>query len=145
MVRRIFALGEVILAGSSGSVEYLKSLGISSDRILLGRNVVDNAWWTQRAAETDRDAARASWQIPARASIVLFCAKLQPWKGPSDLLEAFVRANVPESYLVFAGDGPLRSRIEQRMKQLIELGGRHAENRLAFLDQTFLHHLQRDP
>jgi glycosyltransferase involved in cell wall biosynthesis len=118
LVRRIFALGEVILAGSSGSVEYLKSLGISSDRILLGRNVVDNNWWLKRAAEVEPGPARENWRIPASAPVVLFCAKLQPWKAPQDVLEAFARAHVPGSYLLFAGDGPLRKQLEERAHSL---------------------------
>jgi hypothetical protein len=67
------------MAGSSGTIEYLKALGVPPDRILLGRNVVDHDWWTKRAAKVDRDAVRASWRIPAAASVALFCAKLQPW------------------------------------------------------------------
>src|SRR5712692_5392354 len=118
LVRRILALGEIILAGSSGTVEYVQSLGLARERIVLVRNVVDNAWWTERAAEVDRDAVRESWWIPASATVVLFCAKLQPWKGPQDLLEAFARARVENSYLVFAGDGPLRNLLEQRTRAL---------------------------
>jgi glycosyltransferase involved in cell wall biosynthesis len=118
LVQRILSLGKVLLSVSSGAAEQLKALGFSADRIVLAPYVVDNAWWIEHAAEVDRDAVRAGWQIPASAPVVLFCAKLQPWKGPLDLLEAFARANIPESFLVFAGDGPLRSQIEQRARDL---------------------------
>jgi glycosyltransferase involved in cell wall biosynthesis len=118
LVRRIFALAEIVLAGSSGTVEYVKFLGVPQERIILSRNVVDNVWWTKRAAVVDRDAVRSTWRIPASASVALFCAKLQPWKAPLDVLEAFARANVPNSYVVFAGDGPLRSALEQRASDL---------------------------
>src|SRR6266550_2879505 len=87
IVRHILALGEIVLAGSSGTVEYVQSLGLARERIVLVRNVVDNAWWISRAAEVDRDAVRGTWKIPAPATVVLFCAKLQPWKGPQDLSE----------------------------------------------------------
>lgn len=135
LVRRIYALGAVVLAGSSGTVEYLKSLGLRKERIILVRNVVDNAWWTRRAVEVDRDAVRASWQISASATVMLFCAKLQPWKGPEDALEAFARANVQNSYLVFAGDGPLRTSIEQRA---CELGVSERVRILGFVNQSQL-------
>jgi glycosyltransferase involved in cell wall biosynthesis len=118
LARRIYSLGEIILAGSSGTIEYLKALGVPANRILLSRNVVDNAWWTERAAKVDCDAVRASWRIPASASVALFCAKLQPWKAPQDVLEAFACANVPDSFLVYAGDGPLRGALEQRARNL---------------------------
>jgi len=135
LVRRIFSLGRIILALSSGGVEYLKSLGFSDDRIVLVPYVVDNTWWTEKAAKTDREAVRAAWQIPKRAVVALFCAKLQPWKGPLDLLEAFARANVPDSYLVFAGDGPLRSSLERRTA---ELGLTDRVRFLGFMNQSQL-------
>jgi glycosyltransferase involved in cell wall biosynthesis len=132
---RIFALGEIVLAGSSGTVEYVKSLGVPKERIILSRNVVDNAWWTKRAAEVDRDAVRRTWQVPTSASVALFCAKLQPWKAPMDVLEAFALANVPNSYVVFAGDGPLRSALEQRAR---DLGISERMRILGFVNQSQL-------
>lgn len=118
LARRIYGLGAIVLAGSSGTIEYLKSLGVPSERIVLSRNVVDNSWWERRAADVDCQAVRNAWRIPSAAPVALFCAKLQPWKGPGDLLEAFARASVPNLYLVFAGDGPLRADLERRAHAL---------------------------
>src|SRR5262249_15294142 len=47
----------------------------------------------------------------------LFCAKLQPWKRPQDLLRAFVKSGLPDAHLVFAGSGPLESAIVSEAKQ----------------------------
>ncbi len=135
VTRKIYSMGRIILAGSSGTVEYLKTLGVPPERILLSRNVVDNDWWTARASQVDRNAVRASWGIPASASVALFCAKLQPWKAPQDVLEAFARANVPNSFLVYAGDGPLRGALEIRAR---ELGISDRIRFLGFVNQTQL-------
>jgi glycosyltransferase involved in cell wall biosynthesis len=118
IVRRIFSLGKILLALSSGGVEYLRDLGFSSERVILTPYVVDNSWWDEQAAKIDRGAIREAWGIPTDASVALFCAKLQPWKGPFDLLEAFGRASVSNSYLVFAGDGPLRNELERKAAEL---------------------------
>jgi glycosyltransferase involved in cell wall biosynthesis len=118
LVQRIFSLGDAILVSSSGGVEYLKSLGFPSDRIFLVPTAVDNDWWKSEAAKADRAATRAAWKIPADSAVALFCAKLQSWKGPMQLLEAFARAKVPNAYLVFAGDGPQRSDLERRAVEL---------------------------
>jgi glycosyltransferase involved in cell wall biosynthesis len=135
LVRGIFSLGNAVLALSSGGVEYLRALGYSDDRIVLAPYVVDNAWWCEQAAKINRDAVRASWRIPGQGEVTLFCAKLQPWKGPMDLLEAFAKANVPCSYLVFAGDGPERSKLEFRAT---ELGLIERVRFLGFLNQSQL-------
>src|SRR6267143_370698 len=108
LVRGIFGLGKVVLGSSTGSVEYLKSLGIPEGRIVLAPYTVDNAWWTARAAAVDRDEVRARWGVPPACRVVLFCGRLWPWKRPLDGLEAFAKANVNDAYLVYAGDGPLR-------------------------------------
>jgi glycosyltransferase involved in cell wall biosynthesis len=135
LVRRIFSLGKILLALSSGGVEYLKSLGFSADRIVLTPYVVDNVWWTGQAAKIDRETVRAGWRIPSNATVALFCAKLQPWKGPMDLVEAFARANVANAYLVFAGDGPLRSTLERKVA---ELGIEDRVRFLGFMNQSQL-------
>jgi len=135
LVRRIFSLGDAILVSSSGGVEYLKSLGFSSEKIFLVPTAVDNDWWTEQAAKADRAATRADWKIPADAAVALFCAKLQQWKGPNDLLEAFARANVTNSFLAFAGDGPERSNLERRA---VVLGLSDRVRFLGFVNQSQL-------
>jgi glycosyltransferase involved in cell wall biosynthesis len=127
LLRWIFSLADGVIVSSSGGVEYLKSLGFPGERVVLAPTAVDNKWWTAEASKVDRDAVRASWNIPAEGTVTLFCAKLQRWKGPAELLEAFARANVPNSYLAFAGDGPERGDLEHRAAQL-GLG-----NRIRFL------------
>ena len=134
-VRRILSLGDVLLTMSSGSLWQLVALGFPEDRIVLSPYCVDNEWWAQQAAAVDRDAVRAAWQIPRDARVALFCAKLQPWKAPTDLLEAFALANVAGSFLIFAGDGPLRSALDRRAVEL-KLEGR--VRFLGFVNQSQL-------
>lgn len=135
LVRRIFSLARGIFVSSTGGVEYVKSLGFPSERIFLLPTAVDNDWWTQKAAAVDRQAARAAWKIPQDAVVALFCAKLQGWKGPVDLLEAFAAANIAGSCLVFAGDGPERGRLERRAS---ELGVGDRVRFLGFVNQSQL-------
>jgi glycosyltransferase involved in cell wall biosynthesis len=118
LLQQIFSLASGILVSSTGGVEYLRSLGISSERIVLVPTAVDNDWWTGQAAQVGRNSTRSAWKIPPEGIVALFCAKLQPWKGPADLLEAFAAANVANSYLVFAGDGPERRNLERRAAEL---------------------------
>jgi glycosyltransferase involved in cell wall biosynthesis len=61
---------------------------------------------------------RASWGATPANTVVLFCAKLQPWKRPLDLLRAFAQANLPHALLVFAGEGSLRPKLEEEAATL---------------------------
>ena len=135
MLGRIFSLGNALVVSSSGGVKYLESLGFAKDCIFLVPTAVDNDWWTDAAARVDRNATRAAWHVPADATVVLFCAKLQRWKGPMDLLDAFAQANVANSFLVFAGDGAERKNLELRA---LELGIADRVRFLGFLNQSQL-------
>jgi glycosyltransferase involved in cell wall biosynthesis len=115
---RLYGFADVVIVPSTGGVNLMHSLGVPSGRVVLTPYSVDNQWWTEQSADVNPSAVRAEWQIPEDASVVLFCAKLQPWKRPHDLLRAFAKANVKGAYLVFAGDGPLRASLETEARTL---------------------------
>ena len=115
---RLYRLADVVIVPSTGGVNLMHSLGIPPERVVLTPYSVDNQWWIEQAAQVDRSAVRAEWGVPGDAAVVLFCAKLQPWKRPHDLLHAFAKANVKGAYLVFAGDGPLRTALEAEAQAL---------------------------
>ncbi len=109
---RLFGLADMVIVHSSGGAALMRSLHISEDHTALFPYCVDNDWWGEQSRRVDRTAVRARWNIPGDACVVVFCAKLQPWKRPQDLLAAFARAANPNAYLVFAGDGALRESLE---------------------------------
>lgn len=118
IVRRVYSAVDVIMAASNASKKLALQMLVPEERIQIIRSGVDKKSWVDRADKTDRASVRAQWRIPENAPVVLYCAKLQPWKQPMDLLEAFARANVPGAYLVFAGEGPQRAELESRMRTL---------------------------
>lgn len=131
----LFRLADVVIVPSSGGVTMMRSLGLPERRIAMTPYVVDNDRWTAQAAAVDRPAVRRQWGIDENAPVVLFCAKLQPWKGPLDLLRAFALADVSSAYLVYAGEGPLRKHLEAEAKSL-GLAGR--VRFLGFVNQSQL-------
>ena len=132
---RLFRLADVVVVPSSGGVNLMRSLGIPADRVVLTPYAVDNKWWLEQSARVDRSTVRAEWGVPEGASVVLFCAKLQPWKRPLDVLRAFSKAAVENSYLVVAGDGPLRKQLEQEARST---GLAQRVRFLGFVNQTKL-------
>lgn len=115
---RLFHLADQVIVPSSGSRDLMLSLGLRRDSVTLTPYCVENDWWIQQSRNLDRGAVRASWSAAADDLVILFCAKLQSWKRPFDLLQAFAKANVSRSILVFAGEGPLRTQLEERASNL---------------------------
>ena len=114
----IFSLADVVIVPSTRGVELLRSLNVPADRIVMTPYVVDNDWWSEQAAKADRAAVRRAWGVPEDAVVVMFCAKLQPWKRPQALLRAFAAACLSGVYLIFVGEGPLRGELEAEAHSL---------------------------
>ena len=131
----IFRLADVVIIPSEAGRQFILGMGISDSRIVLTPFVVDNPWWQRRASEVNRSDVRREWGIPEDALVALFCAKLQPWKRPDDVLRAFAKANVEGTYLVFAGDGAMRADLEATAK---ELGIAERTRFLGFVNQMGL-------
>jgi glycosyltransferase involved in cell wall biosynthesis len=133
--RGLFSLADQVLTASTPGVEMIEALGFPPDRISMTLDAVDNDWWLAQAAFVDRKETRESWGMGAEEKVVLFSAKLQPWKRPGDLLEALVCVEMPTVRLVFAGEGSLRSELEERAKTL---GIESRVKFLGFVNQTKL-------
>jgi glycosyltransferase involved in cell wall biosynthesis len=132
---RLFRLADVVLVPSTGGLNLIRSLGIAEDRIVVTPYCVDNDWWIAESNRADREGVRRRWGVPIEASVVLFCAKLQAWKRPQNVLRAFAQAALPDAYLVFAGDGSLRSTLES---EAMLLGVRERVRFLGFVNQSGL-------
>jgi glycosyltransferase involved in cell wall biosynthesis len=132
---RLFRLADQVLVPSSGSRDVMLSLGIPGDRVTLTPYSVDNDWWMQQSSQVHRSAVRGAWGAGPDTSVVLFCAKLQPWKRPADLLRVFAKANIPDALLLFAGEGPLRSQLES---EAASLGVASSVRFLGFVNQSQL-------
>ena len=114
----IFRMADQVIVPTSGGREMMRSLGIPDERITQTPASVDNDWWMAEAAKVDRCSERAKLEIGERELAILFCAKLQPWKRPMDLLQAFAKANLSDAKLIFAGEGAQRAELEAEAARL---------------------------
>jgi glycosyltransferase involved in cell wall biosynthesis len=131
----LFGLADQVIVPSTNSKELMISLGIPEARVTLTPYSVDNDWWMQQSSQVDRGAVRKSWGASAEDLVILFCAKLQPWKRPRDLLRSFAKAKLSNALLIIAGDGPLRSRL---VSEAAKLGISSRVRFLGFLNQSQL-------
>src|SRR6266403_986674 len=113
----LFRQADQVIVPSTGTLEMVKSLGISAGKITLTPYAVDNDWWKTESLKVNRSAVRAEWGATPEQPVILFCAKLQSWKRPMDLLHAFAEANLEGSILVFAGEGPQRAELQAQATQ----------------------------
>ena len=131
----LFRLADQVIVPSSGSRDLMIALGLPAERVTLTPYSVDNDWWIEQSLRVDRLAVRADWGAAQDDVVILFCAKLQPWKRPLDLLRAFGEAKLRNAILVFAGEGPLRVELETGASTL----GIQAQVRfLGFVNQSQL-------
>ena len=134
----LFSLADQVIVPSSPTRDLMLSLGLPSQLLTLTPYSVDNEWWLARSAEIDRDAIRASWGANQQTRVILFCAKLQPWKRPMDVLEAFEGLSADElsrALLVYAGEGNQRAELVARAESL-GVGGK--VRFLGFVNQSEL-------
>ncbi|MCJ7563274.1 MAG: glycosyltransferase family 4 protein [Candidatus Aminicenantes bacterium] len=68
----------------------------------------------------ERQNLKRQLGIPERSFVVGTAGRLEPVKGPEYLMEAAkdILSNYPQTYFVFAGDGPLRQRLERKAYEL---------------------------
>jgi glycosyltransferase involved in cell wall biosynthesis len=114
-LRGLFALSGGLYIGEQNR-RYFRHYGMPVERLFPARYCVDNGSLQRRAAELAplRTQIRARFGVTDEAPVILFCGKLIEEKQPLELIEAFaaVRRRLP-CWLLFVGDGPLRSSAEE--------------------------------
>lgn len=122
----LFRLADQVTVPSTGTREMMRALGIPERRITLTPYVVDNEWWKAQSSHVDRAVVRHRASLPRETSAM---------ERPLDLLRAFAKADAPNLFLVFAGDGPLHGEIA---REAMELGVGGRVRLLGFVNQSEL-------
>jgi 1,2-diacylglycerol 3-alpha-glucosyltransferase len=110
------------LAGGSRHAEYLRSLGLPSDRIFLGYDAVDNTHFRLRAENVRDQKSKGRRKAGLPENFFLASARFVEKKNLPRLIEAYARYRVlakGEAWdLVLLGDGPLRTLLSSRLSPL---------------------------
>jgi glycosyltransferase involved in cell wall biosynthesis len=121
MKKRFLDLCAAFLVPGQSSLNYLKQLGVSENRISSAPNAVDTALFSNfaEAARRNSSAVHARYHLPAK--YFLFVGRLIKEKGVFDLLDAYspfdpeIRRNIG---LVFVGDGSARQSLIEQAAQI---------------------------
>jgi glycosyltransferase involved in cell wall biosynthesis len=119
----LFAKASGFLCIGSLNRQFYQSYGIDKHKLFDFPHAVDNDFFQDRArlTRTDRDELRRSLNLEPDRPIILYAAKLIEKKRPQDLLAAYRSLSLngksePDPYLLFVGDGMLRSQLEAEVE-----------------------------
>jgi len=118
-ITQLFAAG---FAGGSRQRDYLISLGMASDKVVPGYDVVDNVHFTTGADLARADAQCFRERLCLPENYFLACSRFVEKKNLFRLIEAYAdyakRIGSIAWNLVLVGDGSLRSQVEERIQSL---------------------------
>lgn len=107
----------VITVSRTLAAEVQRCYDVPSDKLFAIYNGVDV---TKYNAHVDIAAVRRKYDITTHDPFVLFAGRLTWQKGPDLLLEAVPRVldDVPDAKVVFAGEGDMRPKLEDRAAKM---------------------------
>jgi 1,2-diacylglycerol 3-alpha-glucosyltransferase len=115
--RRFVRSCSAFVAAGISSRQYLEHLGAAAQSIFTAPNAVDNAFYSTRAQQARAHAHEVRSRLGLPERYFLFVGRLVREKGIFDLLNAYAQLKDDERSqvgLVIAGDGILRSSLQQR-------------------------------
>jgi glycosyltransferase involved in cell wall biosynthesis len=113
LLKKLFVRhADAIAAAGKATVEYVKGLGASDEKIFISPMSTDNEFFAREAAKVEREGVRQEMDYPPR--LILYSGRLDRKKGVFTLLEAFVRISreLPDVGLLIAGHGPEQKNME---------------------------------
>lgn len=111
----------ILLSNNShaGAASYAQWLGVAPGTIRVIHNGVDLQAWPARTAD-ELTGWRAARGIPAKAPVVIGVFRLSEEKRPLLWLDvvASARARAPLARFLLIGDGPMRTAVDARIREL---------------------------
>jgi glycosyltransferase involved in cell wall biosynthesis len=125
MMRRLYARTQGVFCLSAGMRRFLEAQGVPPRLLYYVRSGIDTAEFDASFALERREAIRREWSVSSHDLVVGAVGRLVPGKGHSLLLETYGRmrksgasADALPVRLVFVGEGPERTRLEQQASEL---------------------------
>ncbi len=118
----LISLAGAALVGGERTAKYVMALGMPAERIFVGYDVVDNAYFVEETDRAKGDAAkiRLTLQLPQR--YFLASSRFVPKKNLTRLLLAYSQYKAKRGErgwkLVILGDGPLRGKLLRQRSRL---------------------------
>lgn len=108
LLRWVYRQFSAVTYVGAANRDYFTALGVPETKLFFAPHAIDDRRFDP-AAPGLADAVtrlRHTLNLAADKRVVLFAGKFVPAKQPRLLLQAFLAANLPNTALVFVGDGP---------------------------------------
>jgi glycosyltransferase involved in cell wall biosynthesis len=109
----IFKLTDAFLAVGNQNMAYYRLLNVPENKIIFAPHSVDNQRFIDFKNQSNKDNIRQKIGIPLYKKVIICSGKYIDKKRPLDVLNALVLLpNVKDIFVVFVGEGHLRSEME---------------------------------
>jgi glycosyltransferase involved in cell wall biosynthesis len=115
-ITQIYRRFTACLYVGKANYEYFRYHGVKSENLFLSPHAVDNNRFFSQAETANQQAI--AWKqelgIPQEEAVILFAGKFENKKRPTDLLKAFLQANLSQVSLLFVGAGSLEDDLKSQ-------------------------------
>ncbi len=119
-IQQIYSQIDACLYVGQANYQYFRHHNIQADRLFYTPHAIDNARFFK--AKSEANYASQIWKkelgIPENYRVILFAGKFVSKKRPQDLLQAFAKAHLENTALVFVGAGELESILRQQASEI---------------------------
>ncbi|HEX5322835.1 MAG TPA: glycosyltransferase [Capsulimonadaceae bacterium] len=114
-----FRKASAVFAVSEYTRRELVALGLPEEKVFVVHNATDTREFGPDQCADSRDAVRREWGVPRDAPLVGIVARLIPWKGQRELIEAVARLspNIPDLHLMIVGEGHDRDTLRRHAEK----------------------------
>jgi len=126
-LRYIYSFVDYALYVGKNNKEYYKFCGLKENQLIYAPHAIDNNRFQDpdNVFKTKAYEWREKIGIPQNGIVFLFAGKFEPKKRPDLLVNSFIKAGIPNTFLILMGNGEME-------KELISLSKAH-EKRIYFL------------
>ncbi len=116
LISLIYRRFSACLHVGKANYDYFRYHGVPSQNLFFAPHAVDNDRFFSQAEEAHHQAMvwKQELGIPKNHSVILFAGKFISKKRPTDLLQAFLQANLSQVSLLFVGAGDLESELRSQ-------------------------------
>jgi glycosyltransferase involved in cell wall biosynthesis len=113
IVKYIYRRADALVVYGEHVESYLRTLGVSREKIFISHNVVDNSLFSKPVSLSDLERLREKLALQ-KSRVILFVGRFEEEKGLSYLLEAYsILAQNYDIALVLIGDGNQKNQIRE--------------------------------